>query len=105
MAAYLAVMHSNDGCRENYLPMIKAVCEAGSCPWVRYAQMYDRSLLNDNLPQRYGTHTRYNEQTRTEELYPLEDEAKVDEWRRRDRIAPAPGGPRAAQDLLRARER
>jgi hypothetical protein len=88
MAAYLVVMHSNDGAQKKYLPAIKAVCEAGELPWVRYANIYDRSLFNENLPQRYGTHTRYNEQTRSEELYPLEDESRVDEWRKEIGLPP-----------------
>ena len=88
MAAYLVVMHSNDGAQKKHLPAIKAVCEAGELPWVRYANIYDRSLFNENLPQRYGTHTRYNEQTRSEELYPLEDESRVDEWRKEVGLPP-----------------
>ena len=82
MAAYLVVMHSSDGLQRRYLDTIKTICEAGELPWVRYANMFDRSRFNDNLPQRYGTHTRYNEQTKSEELYPLEDESKVNEWRK-----------------------
>ncbi len=82
MGAYLVVMHSQDGAQKKYLPAVKAACEAGELPWVRYANMVDRSLFNENLPQRYGTHTRYNERTKTEELYPLEDASRVDEWRK-----------------------
>jgi len=82
MGAYLVAMHSNDGAQKKYLPAVKAVCEAGELPWVRYANMYDRSLFNEDLPQRYGTHTRYNERTKAEELYPLEDASRVDEWRK-----------------------
>ena len=81
MAAYLVTMHSNDGMQKRYLSTIKKICEARELPWERYAAIYDRSLFNDNKPQKYGTHTRYNEQTKTQELYPLEDESKVDEWR------------------------
>ena len=88
MAAYLVVMHSNDGAQKKHLPAIKVSCEAGELPWVRYANIYDRSLFNENLPQRYGTHTRYNEQTRSEELYPLEDESRVDEWRKEVGLPP-----------------
>ena len=88
MGAYLVAMHSNDGAQKKYLPAIKAVCEAGELPWVRYANMYDRSLFNENLPQRYGTHTRYNEQTKSEELYPLADESRVDEWRKEIGLPP-----------------
>lgn len=81
MAAYLVTMHSNDGLQKKYLSTIKRLCEEKDLPWERYAAIYDRSLFNDNKPQKYGTHTRYNEQTKTEELYPLEDESKVNEWR------------------------
>ncbi len=88
MAAYLTVMHSNDGLQKKYLPVIKTVCEAGELPWMRYALMVDRSLQNDNKPQRFGTHTSYNEQTKTAELYPLEDESKVDEWRKEIGLPP-----------------
>jgi hypothetical protein len=82
MAAYLVAMHTNDGSQKKYLPMIKQSCEENELPWQRYANIYDRCLFNEKKPQKYGTHTRFNEQTRTEELYPLEDETKVDEWRK-----------------------
>jgi hypothetical protein len=82
MAAYLVAMHTNDGSQKKYLPMIKQKCEENELPWQRYANIYDRCLFNENKPQKYGTHTRFNEQTKSEELYPLEDETKVDEWRK-----------------------
>lgn len=82
MCAYLVAMHTNDGSQKKYLPMIRQSCAEGELPWQRYANIYDRCLYNDNLPQKYGTHTRFNEQTKSEELYPLEDETKVDEWRK-----------------------
>ena len=81
-AAYLVVMHGAFELQEKYMPAIKAACEAQELPWQRYANIFDRCRFNQNKPQRYGTHTRYNEQTKSEELYPLEDEAKVDEWRK-----------------------
>lgn len=82
MAAYLVAMHSNDGSQKKYLPVIKQRCEENELPWQRYANIYDRCLFNENKPQKYGTHTRYNDLTKSEELYPLEDETKVDEWRK-----------------------
>jgi hypothetical protein len=88
MAAYLVVMHSSDGLQRKYLDTVKAICEAGELPWVRYANMFDRSRFNDNLPQRFGTHTRYNEQSKSEELYPLEDESRVNEWRKEIGLPP-----------------
>jgi hypothetical protein len=82
MAAYLVAMHTNDGSQKKYLPMIRKSCEEKELPWQRYANIYDRCLFNENKPQKYGTHTRFNEQIKSEELYPLEDETKVDEWRK-----------------------
>ena len=82
MGAYLVAMHSQNGAQKKYLADIKKACQAGELPWMRYANIYDRALFNENKPQRYGTHTRYNELTKKEELYPLEDESKVDEWRK-----------------------
>jgi hypothetical protein len=82
MAAYLVAIHSNNGSQKKYLPVIRQRCEENELPWQRYANIYDRCLFNENKPQKYGTHTRYNELTKSEELYPLEDETKVDEWRK-----------------------
>jgi hypothetical protein len=88
MAAYLVIMHSENGLQKKYLATIKKICEENELPWERYAAIYDRSLFNDNKPQKYGTHTRYNEQTKAQELYPLEDESKVNEWRREIGLPP-----------------
>jgi len=63
MAAYLVAMHSNDGSQKKYLPVIKQRCEENELPWQRYANIYDRCLFNENRPQKYGTHTRYNDLT------------------------------------------
>lgn len=82
MGAYLVAMHSNDGSQKQYLPMIRQRCEEKELSWQRYANIYDRCLYNDNKPQKYGTHTIYNVNTHSEELYKLEDETKVDEWRK-----------------------
>lgn len=82
MAAYLTIMHSNGDLQNKYMSTIKQICEEKELPWVRYANIYDRCCFNDNRPQRYGTHTAYNEKTNSQELYPLEDETKVDEWRK-----------------------
>ncbi|RPH32573.1 MAG: hypothetical protein EHM93_08840 [Bacteroidales bacterium] len=80
--AWLVIQHSNSELQEKYIPDIKKSCEANELPWERYAFVYDRWLFNSNKPQKYGTHTKYNEKTNSEELYPLQDESKVDEWRK-----------------------
>lgn len=88
MAAYLVAMHSHTGLQKKYLSTIKRICEEKELPWERYALICDRSLFNENKPQRFGTHTRYNERTKAEELYPLEDESKVNEWRKEIGLPP-----------------
>ncbi len=88
MAAYLVAMHSHKGLQKKYLTTIKGICQEKELPWERYALIYDRSLVNENKPQRFGTHTKYNEQTKAEELYPLEDESKVNEWRKEIGLPP-----------------
>lgn len=80
--AWLIVMHSNSEYIQKYLPTIKKICEEKELSWERYVSIYDRSLWFDRKPQKYGTHTQFNETTKKEELYPLEDESKVDEWRK-----------------------
>lgn len=82
MAAYLVIQHSNSELQRKYLPAVKKMCEEKELPWERYALMYDRCLFNENKPQKYGTHTKYNLETNSAELYPLEDETKVDIWRK-----------------------
>lgn len=82
MGAYLVIQHSNSELQRKYLPDVKKVCEADELSWERYALMYDRCLFNEKKPQKYGTHTVYNEKTGETELYPLENEARVDELRK-----------------------
>ena len=62
-----------------YLPLLKERCEAGEAKWLYFAMMYDRLQVYKNLPQRYGTQFR-NEEGK-QEMFPLEDVLKVNEWR------------------------
>jgi len=70
------------------MPDIKKSCEANELPWERFAFVYDRCLFNSGKPQKYGTHTKYNEITNSEELYPLLDESMVDIWRKEVGLPP-----------------
>ena len=88
MAAYLTIMHSDAKLQKKYIPSIKKICEDNELPWFRYANIYDRCCVNENKPQRYGTHTIYNETSQTQELYPLEDDSKVDLWRKEVGLQP-----------------
>jgi hypothetical protein len=82
IVAWYVIMHSNAELQSRYLPTIKQMCAENELTWDRYARIYDRCLFNQKKPQKYGTHTFYNEKTKTEDLYPLEDETMVNEWRK-----------------------
>jgi tetratricopeptide (TPR) repeat protein len=80
--AFFVIMHSNSTLIRKYLPEIQAMYKAKELIGMQYASLYDRALWYDKKPQRYGTHTQFNETTGKEELYPLEDEKKVDAYRK-----------------------
>jgi hypothetical protein len=81
-AAYLIIQHSTIELQKKYISEIKKLCEENEAKWSNYAYMYDRIQMNENKPQKYGSQLRYNEEKKSYELYKLEDESKVDEWRK-----------------------
>lgn len=81
-AAFLVIQHSDLAKQKKYLPIIKKLCEEQEAAWGSYALMYDRVQIGENKPQRYGSQVRYNDKAKEYELFPLEDESKVDEWRK-----------------------
>jgi hypothetical protein len=55
----------------------------------QYALMFDRMRMNQNLSQKYGTHFILDNRASGKNiLYPLEDETKVDEWRKEIGLEP-----------------
>ena len=57
-AAFFLLYHAEDtSAMAEWLPIIKASCEAGETPWVMYAKIYDRCQVLQQKPQRYGTQT------------------------------------------------
>lgn len=82
-AAFFVLQHSNAGAQEKYMGMFESACRNNEANCQQYALMFDRMRMNQNKPQRYGTHA-YLDPSKgsTNELYPLEDESKVDEWRK-----------------------
>jgi hypothetical protein len=88
-AAFFILQHSNAKAQEKYIAMFEKCCRENEADWRQYALLFDRMRMNQNLPQRYGTHARLdNRQTGRSVLYPLEDEARVDEWRREIGLEP-----------------
>ena len=80
--AFLIIQHSNIAKQKQYLPIIKKLCSIKESDWQEYALMYDRIQVSENKPQKYGSQIHFNEKTQTNELYPLENETKVEEWRK-----------------------
>jgi outer membrane protein OmpA-like peptidoglycan-associated protein len=80
-AAFLIVQHQPDtAALAQALPLLRARCLEGEAEWIYYAAMYDRLQAMRGLPQRYGTQFRPTPDG-GQELYPLEDPAKVNAWR------------------------
>lgn len=86
--AFLIIQHSDSALQRKYLPVIRQLCLEKEASWQWYALMYDRLQTEEGKPQKYGSQVRYNDTTKKYELFPLEDEAKVDEWRREAGMGP-----------------
>lgn len=82
-AAFLIVNHHLDTVTlAHFLPLLEARCREGEAEWSYYATMYDRLCVLKGLPQRYGTQYQEVEGEGGQyRLFPLEDVAKVNEWR------------------------
>lgn len=87
-AAFFIIQHSDLKKQLKYLPILKKRCEENEAKWENYALMYDRVQTSQNKPQRYGSQVKYIEKTNSFELFPLEDEAKVNEWRKEIGLQP-----------------
>jgi len=87
-AAFFVIQHSNPEMQVKYLPTLKKLCEEKEARWEHYALMYDRVQTSQKKPQRYGSQVNYNEKTNSFELFPLENESKVDEWRKEIGLEP-----------------
>lgn len=88
-AAFYVLQHSTASAQEKFLPMFWECCRENEASWQQYALMFDRMRMNMNLPQRYGTHYKLDNRATNERiLYPLEDETKVDEWRKQIGLEP-----------------
>ncbi|MBS1683502.1 MAG: hypothetical protein JSS76_02035 [Bacteroidetes bacterium] len=80
--AFLIIQHADTDKQKKYIPVLEKLCKESEASLSDYALMYDRILIHEQKPQKYGSQVKYNEQTEKYELYPLLDENKVDEWRK-----------------------
>ena len=83
-AAYAAgnvINHADLATRQEYLPLLKAVCERGEGDWSRYAHILDRTELELGNPQIYGTQMEQNEETGRYEPRPMINPEHVNQRR------------------------
>lgn len=81
-AAFLVIQHSDLQLQEKYLSVIKNLCAVNEADGQAYALMYDRIQIAKNKKQRFGSQVKYDSTKDKYELFPLENEIKVDQWRK-----------------------
>ncbi|HEY2587532.1 MAG TPA: DUF6624 domain-containing protein [Tepidisphaeraceae bacterium] len=81
-AAFLIVQHANLASQKNYLPLLRAAAQRGDANAGDVAMLEDRILTKEGKPQTYGTQLHAGPETGGKlVLYPIADEARVDERR------------------------
>ena len=78
-AAFLIVQHADPAFQKKMLPSVKASFERGDLDGAKYALLVDRVLVNDGLPQRYGSQAKIEEGYII--LFPVENRERVDALR------------------------
>ncbi|WP_445384402.1 BT_3928 family protein [Robiginitalea sp. IMCC44478] len=82
-AAWYVIQHSER--IDEFLPQIKIAAETGELPFRLYAMMLDRSLMNQGLPQQYGTQAMtyfWNTPEEINLIWPIEDHENVNQRRK-----------------------
>lgn len=77
--AWLLVQHAELEFQEQCLPLLRAALAEKDVSAQHVAYLEDRINMRRGRPQRYGTQFTYG--ANGLEVHPLEDEARVDEWR------------------------
>ena len=83
IAAWYVIQHSER--IDDFLPQIEVAAETGEIPFRLYAMMLDRSLMERDLPQKYGTQAMYYFSGTPDEvrlIWPLEDPENVNALRK-----------------------
>ena len=75
-AAFLVVQHAEHTYQKRMLPAIRSSFERGDVNAGDYAMFVDRILVNDDLPQRYGTQADIRDGMLV--LFPIEDRANLE---------------------------
>lgn len=80
-AAFLVLQHGDVDTQERYLPRVKQAAEAREIAPALAAMLEDRVLMQRGREQIYGTQLRVDPATRRMSLWPVRDEAGVDQRR------------------------
>ena len=82
MAVFLVLQHAPTDVQEKYLPMARDAARAGKLEPSSLAMLEDRVLMGRGQKQRYGTQLHTDHGKQAPGLWPIEDEANVDERRK-----------------------
>ena len=82
MAVFLVLQHAPTEVQEKYLPMARDAARAGNLEPSSLAMLEDRVLMGRGHKQRYGTQLHTSHGTKALDVWPIEDEANVDERRK-----------------------
>jgi hypothetical protein len=80
-AAFLVLQHGDVATQERYLPLVQQAAAAREIAPGLAAMLEDRVLMQRGQPQIYGTQLRVDPATRQMSLWPVRDEAAVDQRR------------------------
>ena len=79
-AVFLLISHTmEEATIAHFVPLLRKSCLAGEAPWLYYATLYDRLQVIRGRPQRYAT--QMNTSTSAPTYFPVEEPARVNEWR------------------------
>ncbi|RYF91422.1 MAG: hypothetical protein EON95_15050 [Caulobacteraceae bacterium] len=79
-AAFHIIQHSDAAQWKRLVPVLEPLVVTGEVDGQLFGLMYDRLAISEDRPQRYGSQMRCDKGNWAP--YPLEDAAKVEEWRK-----------------------
>jgi len=86
--AFLKIQHSKIDMQLKYQTQIENAFKNGELDNESYAKYVDRILVNTNCPQRYGTQYWYDDIDKKNYIFPVEDEYKINELRKKMSLIP-----------------
>jgi hypothetical protein len=79
--AFLVLQHADRASQHQYLPVLRRAVEQGNASAQDLAMLEDRVLVGDGKPQLYGTQFKPVMPDQPMEMYPVQDEAHLDQRR------------------------